>query len=83
MRRQKSSPAETKANPDTLLRQPAVLQMFPVSATTWWQGIRAGKYPKPHRIGPRMRAWRLGDILQLIEQTKPREDKSQVNSDAI
>lgn len=45
-----------------------VLQAFPVSESTWWAGIRSGKYPKPVRLSPRRVAWKSSDIRTLIDQ---------------
>ena len=39
---------------------------IPVSKSTWWAGIKAGRYPKPVKLGPRVTAWRVEDILALI-----------------
>ena len=51
------------------VRLPVVLSVFPVSRATWWNGIRAGKYPAGHKLGPRVTAWKVEDIRALIEQT--------------
>ena len=50
-----------------LIKLPDVLQLYPVSRSTWYQGIKLGKYPPPIKIGPRSSAWRLSDIYKLIE----------------
>lgn len=56
--------------PDTgFLRLPQVLAPdgpIPVSKSTWWHGIRTGRYPKPIKLGPRITAWRVEDIRALI-----------------
>lgn len=49
------------------VRLPTVLSVFPVSAASWWNGIRDGKYPKGVKLGPRTTAWRVSDIRNLIE----------------
>jgi len=41
---------------------------IPVSKSTWWAGIKAGRYPKPVKLGPRITAWRIEDIRALIEK---------------
>lgn len=51
---------------DGLLRLPEVLAVFPVSASTWWEGVRAGRYPKSVKVGPRCTCWRAADIRELI-----------------
>ena len=40
---------------------------IPVSKSTWWAGVRAGRYPKPVKLGQRITAWRVSDIRALIE----------------
>ena len=52
----------------TLLRLPQVLKLFPVARTTWWRGIKDGRFPRPVRLGPRSVAWRASDITALIER---------------
>jgi predicted DNA-binding transcriptional regulator AlpA len=53
------------------LRLPYILAPhgpIPVSRSTWWAGIKAGRYPKPVKLGPRITAWRVEDIRALIEK---------------
>jgi len=46
--------------------------IIPVSKSTWWQGCRTGRYPKPtHALGVRITCWRCEDIRALIEATAP------------
>lgn len=40
---------------------------IPVSKSTWWAGVRSGRYPKPVKLGPRITAWRVEDIRALIQ----------------
>ena len=40
----------------------------PVSKSTWWEGVRSGRYPKPVKLGPRITAWRVEDIRALMER---------------
>ena len=40
---------------------------IPVSKSTWWAGVRSGRYPKPVKLGSRITAWRVEDIRALIE----------------
>lgn len=42
---------------------PAVI---PVSKSSWWEGCKNGRYPKPVKLGPRTTAWRVSDIRALI-----------------
>ena len=50
------------------LRLPQVLQLYPVSKSTWWAGIASGRFPKSVKLGPRTTAWRVEDIQKLIEE---------------
>ncbi|MBA5777028.1 AlpA family phage regulatory protein [Stappia sp. F7233] len=40
---------------------------IPVSKSTWWAGIKDGRFPKPVKLGPRITVWRVEDIRALIE----------------
>ena len=46
---------------------PGIPALFPVSASTWWAGVRSGRFPKPVKLGERITAWRCEDIRALIE----------------
>ncbi|GJM02862.1 MAG: hypothetical protein DHS20C08_13630 [Rhodomicrobium sp.] len=52
------------------VRLPDVLKVYPVSKSTWWAGIKEGRYPKPVKLGPKITAWRVEDIRTLIAQTE-------------
>jgi prophage regulatory protein len=41
---------------------------IPVSRSTWWLGVKEGRYPPPVKLGPRITAWRVEDIRALIER---------------
>jgi prophage regulatory protein len=43
---------------------------IPVSKSTWWEGVKSGRFPKPIKLGPRITAWRIEDIRQLIERAE-------------
>lgn len=47
--------------------QPAVAAIIPVSRSTWWAGVKSGRYPRPTRsLGKRITAWRVEDIRDLL-----------------
>lgn len=55
--------------PETgFVRLPAVLQVFPVSRSGWWQGVKDGKYPPGYKLSPRCTAWKAEDIRALIDR---------------
>ena len=42
--------------------------LIPVSRSTWWAGVKSGRYPKPTRaLGRRITAWSISDIRALID----------------
>lgn len=46
---------------------PPIPPVIPVSKSTWWEGVKSGRFPKPVKLGPRITAWRVEDIRELIE----------------
>ena len=50
-----------------LLRINQVLALVPVGRSSWWEGCRTGRYPKPVKLGPRTTVWRAEDIAAFIE----------------
>ena len=52
---------------DRLLRLPKVLELIPVSRSSWFIGVKSGIYPAPLKIGARATAWRESDIVKLID----------------
>lgn len=64
----------TQLPPTGFVRLPAIIgdkakgiaPLFPVGQTTWWNGVRSGRYPKPVRIGAKAVAWRVEDVRALL-----------------
>ncbi len=50
------------------LRLPEVLEIFPVSKSTWWAGVREGRFPRPVKLSARCSAWAAEDIHALLKQ---------------
>jgi prophage regulatory protein len=53
------------------LRLPSIIAPtgpIPVSKSTWWAGIKDGRFPKPIKLGARITVWRAEDIHSLIER---------------
>ncbi len=42
--------------------------IVPISRSAWWAGVRAGRFPKPVRLGSRTVAWREADLQALAER---------------
>lgn len=47
---------------------PPVAGLIPIGRSTWWAGVRCGRFPKPIKLGPRTTAWRVEDIRALIQK---------------
>ena len=56
-------------NTTGLLRLQSILAPtgpIPVSKSTWWAGVKDGRFPKPIKLGPRITVWRAADIQRLV-----------------
>lgn len=47
---------------------PPIPAIIPVSKSSWWAGVKSGRYPKPYKLGPRTTAWKVVDIAALCQQ---------------
>lgn len=55
--------------PETgFVRIDGILKLFPVAKSSWWAGVKSGKYPPPVKLGPNTTAWRVEDIRSLISR---------------
>lgn len=48
--------------------KPPIPAIIPVSKSTWWQGVKDRRYPPAYKLGPRITAWKIQDILSLCEE---------------
>lgn len=48
---------------------PAIAPIIPICKSTWWAGVKSGRYPKPVKLSERTTCWRVEDILALIQTT--------------
>ena len=75
-----ATPRVSAANFDTLpdsafIRESQLVQSpkrpdspapLPFSAPTLWRKVKAGTFPKPHRLSERVTAWKVGDVRAWI-----------------
>jgi prophage regulatory protein len=54
-------------DPNSFLRQPDVLRLVPIGASTLWLWCKAGKFPAPIKLGERTTAWRASDVFMWLE----------------
>jgi hypothetical protein len=45
---------------------PPIPPIIPVSAASWWAGVKSGKYPQSVKLGPRTTSWRASEVLALV-----------------
>lgn len=43
-----------------------ILEVIPVSKSTWWAGVKDGRYPQSVKLSSHSTAWRVEDIRSLI-----------------
>jgi prophage regulatory protein len=48
-------------------RKRGINPLIPVGRTTWLNGVKEGKYPKPIKLSDRVTVWKRSDILKLLE----------------
>ncbi len=48
---------------------PPIPAVIPVGRSTWWAGVKSGRYPKSIKLGPRTTVWKVEDIKRLIDET--------------
>jgi prophage regulatory protein len=47
-------------------RRRGVPPIIPIIKSSWWAGVKTGKYPKPVKLSARCTCWHAEDIRQLI-----------------
>lgn len=45
-----------------------VLEIIPVSRSTWLRGVSAGEYPEPIKVSKRLKFWNMADIQDLVDK---------------
>ncbi len=48
--------------------KPPIPALIPVCRSTFLNGVKSGKYPKPVKLGERTTAWKVEDIRALIDK---------------
>lgn len=47
-------------------KKAGVPPLIPVCASTWWAGVRSGRFPPARKLGPGTTVWNVEDIHKLI-----------------
>jgi prophage regulatory protein len=67
MTSQHQIPTSVDFHANSLIRLSDVLKLIPVGKSTWWAGVKAGRYPPAIKLGPGITAWRFADVRALAE----------------
>ena len=46
--------------------------IIPISKSSWWAGVKEGRFPQPVKLGKRTTAWTISAIRSLIEKNSPK-----------
>jgi len=49
--------------------------LIPISKSSWWNGVKTGRYPAPVKLSPRTTAWTVESIRALINSTNREQHK--------
>jgi len=47
---------------------PPIRPLIPIGKSSWWAGIKSGRFPQPVKLGGRMSFWREVDIDALLNK---------------
>ena len=42
--------------------------LLSIGASTWWKGVKEGRFPAPVKLGERTTCWRLSDVLEIVQK---------------
>jgi prophage regulatory protein len=51
---------------DRMVRLPEITKYLSISPSTWWKGVKSGRFPAPTKLGARISVWRWSDIVKLV-----------------
>lgn len=63
-----SNKQDSSSRRDRKTDAPFYNPLIPVSRSTWWAGVKNGRFPRPVKLSERCTAWRVEDIRALIER---------------
>lgn len=61
------------------IRLPQVLTIFPFSRTSLWRRIKAGKFPKPYKLGPSTNVWDVQELREWRQRLTEERDEEYDN----
>ncbi|MBF0503399.1 MAG: AlpA family phage regulatory protein [Candidatus Riflebacteria bacterium] len=49
------------------MRLKQILEIIPIGKSSWWAGVKAGRYPQAIKLGPRTTVWSVQAIRTLLD----------------
>ena len=46
---------------------PPIEAIIPISKSSWWEGVKTGRYPEAIKLGANTTVWREDDVRGLID----------------
>jgi len=47
-------------------KEDGIEPLIPVSKSTWWAGVRSGRFPKAVKVSSRVTCWKEDEVLSYI-----------------
>ena len=52
--------------------EPPIQAILPISKSSWWDGVKTGRFPKAIKIGANTTVWREDEIRSLVDKLADR-----------
>ena len=52
--------------------EPPIQPILPLSKSSWWDGVKSGRFPKAVKIGANTTVWREDEIRSLVDELADR-----------
>ncbi len=52
--------------------EPPIQPILPISKSSWWDGVKSGRFPKAVKIGVNTTVWREDEIRSLVDELADR-----------
>jgi len=63
-----NSTTRGKLPEEGFVRLAQILEVIPVSKSTWWRGVRDGRFPKPVKLSERASGWKVEDVRECMQK---------------
>ena len=52
--------------------EPPIQPILPISKSSWWDGVKSGRFPKAVKIGANTTVWREDEVRSLVDELADR-----------